>query len=65
MRYPVLLIRSEEGFSVSCPLLSGCWSQGETEEEALENIHIAIAEYLDGECEPPADWSVREVDVAR
>jgi len=46
MRYRVALRESEEGFSVSCPGLPGCWSQGATEEEALTNIQIAIREYL-------------------
>lgn len=46
MNYKALLHESEEGFSVSCPGLPGCWSQGATEEEALQNIHDAIAEYL-------------------
>ena len=32
MNYKVLLHESEEGFSVSCPGLPGCWSQGQTEE---------------------------------
>ena len=46
MRYKVELIKSEEGYSVGCPDLPGCWSQGNTEEEALENIKSAIADYL-------------------
>ena len=46
MNYKVVLHRSEEGYSVSCPGLPGCWSQGETEQEALANIQDAIAEYL-------------------
>lgn len=46
MRYRVELIESEEGFAVGCPELPGCWSQGKTEEEALENIKSAISEYL-------------------
>jgi predicted RNase H-like HicB family nuclease len=46
MLYKVVLQKSEEGYSVSCPTLRGCWSQGETEEEALDNIKIAIEEYL-------------------
>ncbi len=47
MTYRVVLIPSEEGFAVSCPGLPGCWSQGATENEALENIRHAIREYLD------------------
>jgi predicted RNase H-like HicB family nuclease len=45
--YRVALRNSEEGYSVSCPGLPGCWSQGATEEEALANIRIAIREYVD------------------
>jgi len=41
-----MLRRSEEGYSVSVPGLPGCWSQGATEEEAIENIRDAIQEYL-------------------
>ena len=37
MKYKVALHRSEEGFSVSVPGLPGCCSQGDTEQEALEN----------------------------
>jgi len=47
MKYTVVLHRSEEGYSVSCPGLPGCWSQGQTEEEALENIRDEIREYLE------------------
>ena len=46
MEYTVALHRSEEGFAASVPGLPGCWSQGATEAEALENIGIAIVEYL-------------------
>jgi predicted RNase H-like HicB family nuclease len=44
--YKVVLHESEEGFSVHCPGLPGCWSQGVTEDEALENIQDAIQEYI-------------------
>ena len=47
MRYKVTLEQSEEGFSASVPGLPGCHSQGETEQEALENIADAISEYLE------------------
>lgn len=42
MVYKVALRQTEEGFSVQCPGLPGCWSQGATESEALENIQSAI-----------------------
>jgi predicted RNase H-like HicB family nuclease len=57
------LQKSEEGYSVSCPGLPGCWSQGETEEEALENIQDAIKEYLAAVDELVKDEDVREVEV--
>ena len=45
-RYQVTLIKSEEGYAVFCPDLPGCCSQGETKEEALQNIEVAIKEYF-------------------
>ena len=63
MKYKILLEKSEEGYSVSCPGLPGCWSQGETEEEALENIQDAIQEYLAAIGEMFRDADVREVEV--
>jgi predicted RNase H-like HicB family nuclease len=48
MEYPVVLERDVEagGFVAYCPTLKGCVSQGETEDEALENIKDAIRTYL-------------------
>jgi predicted RNase H-like HicB family nuclease len=46
MTYKVALHCTEEGISVSVPALPGCWSEGDTEEEVLENIQDAIREYL-------------------
>jgi len=46
MKYKVNLKKTEEGYSVWVPGLPGCWSQGETENEALDNIRDAIREYL-------------------
>lgn len=45
------------------PGLPGCWSQGETETEALENIKDAICEYLAVVDENLKDADVREVEV--
>ncbi|HET9712902.1 MAG TPA: type II toxin-antitoxin system HicB family antitoxin [Pyrinomonadaceae bacterium] len=64
MNYKVVLRESEEGFSVSCPGLPGCWSQGSTEEEALENIQDAISEYLSAIDDLVQGEQVREVKVA-
>lgn len=46
MKYRVTLVESEEGFAIWCDDLPGCSSQGNTREEALENIREAISEYL-------------------
>jgi predicted RNase H-like HicB family nuclease len=46
MKYKVALHRGDEGISVSVLALPGCWSEGNTEEEALANIRDAIQEYL-------------------
>lgn len=43
----VLEPQEEGGFTVYVPALAGCISQGETREEALENIREAIELYLD------------------
>ena len=64
MNYKVILERSEEGYSVSCPGLPGCWSQGDTEEEALTNIKDAIQEYMCVLDMQFKDADVREVEVA-
>ena len=63
LRYSIVLHESKEGYAVSCPALPGCWSQGATEEEAMENIRDAIREYLAAikDSLPTAD--VREVEV--
>lgn len=63
MKYKGVLRESEEGFSVSCPGLTGCWSQGKTEEEALANIREAIREYLGARDAAVKDEGTREVEV--
>ena len=64
MRYKIALLKTEEGFSVSVPGLPGCWSQGSSEEEALQNIRDAIQEYLAARDELLKGAVVREVEVA-
>ena len=60
-RYTVSLKKTEEGFSVWAPGLPGCWSQGSSGEEALENIRDAIGEYLIVVRELAAEGDAREV----
>jgi predicted RNase H-like HicB family nuclease len=62
--YTVVLQQTDEGFSVGCPGLPGCWSEGSTEQEALANIRIAIQEYLAAIRDSVAGAEVREVEVA-
>ncbi|RIL06807.1 MAG: HicB family protein [Proteobacteria bacterium] len=63
MKYKIALRESEEGFSVSVPGLPGCWSQGATEQEALQNIQDAIKEYLATVEDLLEGATVREIDV--
>ena len=47
MRYKIALHKTDEGYSIWVPGLPGCWSQGKTVEEAMENIKDAIKLYLE------------------
>ena len=64
MRYKIALVETEEGVSVSVPGLPGCWSQGATEEEALENIQDAIQAYLATRDALLEGAVVREIEVS-
>ncbi|HCX90392.1 MAG: HicB family protein [Deltaproteobacteria bacterium CG12_big_fil_rev_8_21_14_0_65_43_10] len=49
MKFNIILEPAEEGgFNVTVPALDGCFTQGETEEEAIENAKEAIHAYLEG-----------------
>ena len=63
MKYKVNLTKTEEGYAVWVPGLPGCWSQGKTEEEALENIKDAIDSYLKTVDELIKDKEIRYVEV--
>ncbi len=64
MKYKVVLRQTDEGYSVSCPGLPGCWSQGATEAEAIDNIRDAIAEYQAAVDRTIVGENIREVQVA-
>ncbi len=63
MKYKVALKKSKEGYSVSCPGLPGCWSQGKTEQEALKNIQYAIRECFEAVALISKGSKIREVEV--
>ena len=64
MKYKIILNKSEEGYSVFCLNLPGCWSQGDTEQDAIENIKDAIHEYLAAIAESIEGQDVREIEIA-
>jgi len=41
-RFSVVIEKDKEGYFAFCPELQGCYTQGDTYEEALENIKDAI-----------------------
>jgi len=63
MNYKIVIHRTDEGISVSVPALPGCWSEGDTEEEAMANIQDAIREYLAALDDRTQGAEVREVEV--
>lgn len=61
LEYNAIFQKEDEGgFSVWIPSLPGCTSQGETFEEATENIKEAIRLYLEEESEIDMDEEVRD-----
>ena len=59
MKFKVVLYQTEEGFSVFCPGLQGCITEGDTVEDALGNAQIAIREYME------ASWIETKEEIAR
>ena len=64
MKYRVNLKKTEEGYSVWVPGLPGCWSQGKSEAEALENVKDAISAYLEAVDKHTTDKETRYVEIA-
>ena len=64
MKYRIAMRKSEEGYAVSVPGLPGCWSQGATEQEAIQNIQDAIRDYLAAVEDEIRGQDVREIEVA-
>ena len=67
MKFNITLDRDEDGvWVVECPSIPGCVSQGQTREEALENIKEAIALCLEVRAEKglPLTVETRQIEVA-
>jgi predicted RNase H-like HicB family nuclease len=67
MKFNVIVDQDEDGvWVVECPVIPGCVSQGETREEALENIKEAIALCLEVRAEQglPLTLETQEIEVA-
>ncbi len=60
----VLEPQKEGGFTVYVPSLPGCISQGETKEEAINNIKEAIELYLEADTNELVEHSGEKVIVA-
>ncbi|MBC8499200.1 MAG: type II toxin-antitoxin system HicB family antitoxin [Candidatus Atribacteria bacterium] len=41
-RFSIVIEKDEEGYFAFCPELQGCYTQGDTYEEVLENIKDAV-----------------------
>lgn len=66
---PIVVEADADGYFVSCPALQGCYSQGDTYEEAVENIKDAIRLHIedrvaDGEEIPQVSVSLSTVEIA-
>lgn len=50
-RFSVVIEKDEDGYFAFCPELQGCYTQGATYEEALENIKDAIRLHIEDRLE--------------
>lgn len=66
----LVIEKDKEGYFVYCPLIQGCYTQGNTYEEALENIKDAIKLHLEeieaskGVLSSPESISVTTLEIA-
>jgi predicted RNase H-like HicB family nuclease len=69
MKFNIILEKAEEGgYNVKVPALDGCFTQGDTEEEAMTNAKEAIVCYLEGlekinQIKSSPEVTVKELEV--
>ena len=54
-RMSVIVEKDQDGYFVFCPELQGCYTQGDTYEEAMENIKDAIRLHIEDMLESGED----------
>ena len=67
MKFNIIIDRDEDGVWITeCPAIPGCVSQGETRDEAIQNIQEAIQLCLEVRAEQglPLTVETRQVEVA-
>ena len=67
-RFNIVVERDEDGvYIASCPALQGCYTQGDTYEEAVENLKDAIRLHIESRREVgepvPIEAVIDEVEV--
>ncbi len=69
-RFSVVVEKDNEGYFALCPELQGCYTQGATYEEVLENIRDAIQLHVEDKLEAgeeipqPESVSLTSMEVA-
>ena len=58
MRYPIIIHHDKAGYGITIPDVPGCFTAGDTLEEALENVREALEAHLGGEDNLPEPSSV-------
>ena len=59
MKFKVVLYQTNDGYTVFCPGLQGCITEGDSPEDALSNAQVAIREYME------ASWIEMKEEIER
>lgn len=54
--FTIVIEQDDYGFYAYCPQLQGCYTQGETYEEAIKNIEDAIRLHVEDRIEDGETW---------
>jgi len=64
MEITIILEPQEKGYTAYVPSLPGCISQGDTKEEAMQNIKEAIELYLEADVNEMVEYTGEQVKVS-